>query len=102
MILHTVSQAPGVALFKIEGELDYTSAPTVRAALAHAADEPDLGRMVIDLNDVRVADEKGVASLATAVRKLTARHPAMRVVALAKNRWLAGALANASVSVSLL
>ena len=99
MILHTVPVSPGLALFKIEGELDFAGAPTVQAALAKAADDGDVARMVIDLGDVTAADDKGVASLAAAVRRALARHPALRVVAVARDRSLAGALSHASVPV---
>lgn len=74
MILHTVPAGPGLALFKIEGELDFAGAHTVRSALVRAADASRYGRMVIDLADVKTADEKGIASLANAVRKLLVAH----------------------------
>jgi anti-anti-sigma regulatory factor len=99
MILQTAAAGPGVALFKIEGQLDFAGAPTVSAALADAAAASRFGRMVIDLGDLDKADEKGVASLASTIRKLCANHPSMRVVAIARDRWLAGALAHLSVQV---
>ena len=99
MILHTVPVGPGLALFKIEGELDFVGAPTVQAALAKAADETDVARMVIDLGDVTAADDKGVASLAAAVRRALARHPKLTMVAVARDHPLAGALTHAEVPV---
>ena len=99
MILHTVGVSPGLALLKIEGELDFAGAPTVRSALASVADEGGVSRMVIDLGDVTAADDRGVASLAAAVRRAVARHPSLRVVAVARDHFLAGALAHASVQV---
>jgi len=99
MILHTIGVGSGLALFKIEGELDFAGAPTVQAALARVADGSNVARMVIDLADVTAADDKGVASLANAVRRALARHPALRVVAVARDSSLAGALSHASVPV---
>lgn len=99
MTLQTLPIGQGLALVKIEGELDFTGAPTVRAALAKAADEGNVARMVIDLGEVTAADDKGVASLAAAVRQALARHPALRVVAVARDSSLAGALSLASVPV---
>lgn len=92
MTLHTVPVSPGLALFKIEGELDFAGAPTVQAAIAQAADDRDVARMVIDLGDVKAADDKGVASLGKAVRRAIARRPSLLVVAIARDSSLAGAL----------
>src|SRR5438552_2085453 len=97
--LDTVPVSPGVAVFKIEGDLDFAAAPTVRAALAKAADDEALARMVIDVGDVTAADDKGVAALAAAVRRALARHPRLRMVAVARDRSLAGALSHASIPV---
>jgi anti-anti-sigma regulatory factor len=99
MILHNVPVGPGLALLKIEGAMDFAAAPTVRAAVAAAADDRGLARMVIDLGDVTAADDKGVASLAAAVRCAIAKHPSLRVVAVARDHTLAGALTHASVPV---
>jgi len=99
MILHTVPVGPGLALFKIEGELDFAGAPTVKTALAKAVADSDVARMVIDLGDVTAADDKGVASLAAAVRRALARHPNLRLVAVARDHSLAGALVHAHVPV---
>src|ERR1700730_12985187 len=99
MILHSIGVGPGLALFKIEGELDFAGAPTGQAARSKVADGHDVARMVIDLADVTAADDKGVASLATAVRRALARNPALRVVAVARDSSLAGALSHESVPV---
>ena len=88
-----------LALLKIEGQLDFATAPAVQDALARLTDERHVARMVIDLADVTAADDVGVSSLATAVRRAIARHPALRVVAVAPDRLLAGALTDASVPV---
>jgi anti-anti-sigma regulatory factor len=55
--------------------------------------------MVIDLGDVTAADDRGVASLAAAVRQALARHPALRVIAVAPDSSLAGALSKAKIPV---
>jgi len=99
MILHDVPIAAGLALLKIEGELDFAGAPAVRSALAKAADNSTVARMVIDLGDVTAADDKGVSSLAAAVRRAVARHPALRVIAVAPDTSLAGALSAAHIPV---
>jgi anti-anti-sigma regulatory factor len=99
MILSTVPAGPGLALFKIEGELDFAGAPTVQSALVRAADASRYGRMVIDLADIKTADEKGIASLASTVRKLLVQHPSMCIVAVARDRLLAGALSSAALPV---
>lgn len=99
MILHDIPIAAGLALLKIEGELDFAGAPAVRTALANAADHDAVARMVIDLGDVTAADDRGVASLAAAVRQAIARHPALRVIAVAPDSSLAGALSKAKIPV---
>src|SRR5690348_17837696 len=95
MILHDIPVTAGLALLKIEGELDFAGAPAVRSALAKAVDHAAVARMVIDLGDVTTADNRGVASLAAAVRQAVARHPALRVIAVAPDSSLAGALSKA-------
>ena len=99
MTLHEIPIAAGLALLKIEGELDFTGAPAVRSALAKTADDSAVARMVIDLGDVTAADDRGVASLAAAVRKAIARHPSLRVIAVAPDASLAGALTAAKIPV---
>lgn len=99
MTLHDIPIAPGLALLKIEGELDFAGAPAVRTALAKAADHDAVARMVIDLGDVTAADNRGVASLAAAVRQAIARHPSLRVIAVAPDSSLAGALSKAKILV---
>ena len=99
MILHDIPINPGLALLKIEGELDFATAPTVQAALARLTDDRHVARMVIDLADVKAADDVGVNSLAAAVRRAVSKHPSLRVVAVAPDSLLAGALSNASIPV---
>ena len=99
MILHDIPITAGLALLKIEGELDFAGAPAVRTALAKAADQGAVARMVIDLGDVTAADDRGVASLAAAVRQAVARHPALRVIAVAPDSSLAGALSKEKIPV---
>lgn len=99
MTLHDIPVAAGLALLKIEGELDFTGAPAVRSALAKTADDATVARMVIDLGDITAADDRGVASLAAAVRQAVARHPALRVIAVAPDASLAGALSAAKIPV---
>ena len=99
MIVHDIPVAAGLALLKIEGELDFAGAPAVRSALAKTADDAAVARMVIDLGDVTVADNRGVASLAAAVRRAVSRHPALRVIAVAPDASLAIALTAAQIPV---
>lgn len=95
MILYEMPARGRSAHFKIEGQLDFAGAPAIRQAVERAA-KHDVARMVIDLAGVTAADDRGIASLALAVRKAVARHPAMRVVTVAKDSVLAGALSNAA------
>src|SRR4029077_15727623 len=95
MTLYEMPAKAGSARVKIEGQLDFAGAAAIRQALASAADH-DVARMVIDLAGVTTADDKGIASLALAVRKAAARHPAMRIVAVAKDSVLARALSHAA------
>ena len=99
MILHDIPISAGLALLKIEGELDFAGAPAVQSALAKAADDRAVARMVIDLGDVTTADDRGIASLAAAVRKAVALHPSLRVIAVAPDTSLAGALSKAKIPV---
>ena len=99
MIMHQIPVTAELALLKIEGQLDFATAPAVQDALAKLTDERHVARMVIDLADVTAADDVGVNSLAAAVRRAVARHPALRVVAVAPDRLLAGALSDARVPV---
>lgn len=94
MILQTLPAACGWRLFKVEGQLDFAAAPTVEAALIHAADI-EHGDLLIDLEDIRVADEKGVGSLKSAVRRLQSDHPGVHVAIVAKHAWLADELTKA-------
>jgi anti-anti-sigma regulatory factor len=99
MRVQTVPVGPGLALFKIEGQLDFAGAPLVRSELSRITAGGTLTRMVIDLADVTTADDKGVSSLATAVRRLSVRQPKLRMIAVTKDGRLAGALADAAIPV---
>src|SRR5579864_4089533 len=92
MILQTLPAASGWRLFKVEGQLDFAAAPTVQAALCHAVDI-EQSDLLIDLEDLKTADEKGVGVLKTTLRRLLADHPSLRVAIVAKHAWLADELA---------
>src|SRR5579864_7430913 len=62
MTLQTLPATSRWNLFKIEGQLDFASAPTVQTALLHAADL-DHSNLLIDLEDLASADEIGVGKL---------------------------------------
>ena len=94
MILQTLPATCGWHLFKIEGQLDFVAAPTVQTALRHAA-AYDRGDILIDLEDLKIADEKGVNALASAVRRLLVESAEMRVAFIVKDEWLAETLKNA-------
>ena len=91
MILQTLPARSGWRLFKIEGQLDYASAPVVQAAIAHTG-EFERGNLIVDLEDVKVADEKGVAALIAGIRRLMAGSRAIEVAIVAHQAWLADAL----------
>lgn len=94
MILQTLPAGSGWRLFKIEGQLDFAAAPTVQAALLHAAaiEHSDL---LIDLEDLKVADEKGVRALQLTLRRVLADHPGVHVAVVTKHAWLADELTKA-------
>jgi len=94
MILQTLPATCGWHLFKIEGQLDFVAAPTVQTALRHAAGY-DHGHILIDLEDLKIADEKGVSALASAVRRLLVEFSETRVAFIVKDEWLAETLKNA-------
>ncbi|HLW37833.1 MAG TPA: STAS domain-containing protein [Candidatus Eremiobacteraceae bacterium] len=94
MILQTLPDASGWRLFKVEGQLDFAAAPTIGAALMHAADI-EHGDLLIDLEDIKTADEKGVGTLKLAVRRLLNDHPGVHIAIVAKHGWLADELAKA-------
>lgn len=94
MTLQTLPAACGWHLFKIEGQLDFAAAPMIQAALLHAA-EMDSGRLLIDLEDLKTADEVGVNALSFAVRKLLSEQPGMHVAFIARDAWLAEELRKA-------
>lgn len=99
MRVWNVAAGPGLALLKIDGELDFAGAPAVRTELLRANAENRVDWLVIDLADVTSADDKGIRSLATAVRSLSDRQPAMRVVAVTRDRSLARALEAADIAI---
>ena len=99
MILQNIHVSAGLTLLKIEGELDFAGAPTVQAALAKTAADRAIGHMVIDLGDITAADDRGVASLAAAVRRAITRRPSLHVVAVTRDSSLADALTDAAVPV---
>ena len=92
MILQTLPAASGWRLFKVEGQLDFAAAPTVQAALIHAVDI-DHSDLLIDLEDLKTADEIGVNALKTTLRRVLSDHPDLRVAIVAKHAWLADELA---------
>jgi anti-anti-sigma regulatory factor len=100
MILQTLPANARWNLFKIEGELDFAAAPTVHAALVHAADI-DRSHLVIDLEEVASADEVGVNKLASTVAKLCAERPSLHVAFVAKDGRLAEALGRAALPPSV-
>lgn len=100
MILQTLPAATGWRLFKVEGQLDFAAAPTVQAALIHAADiEP--GDLLIDLEDLKTADEKGVGALKLTVRRVLSDHPGVHVAIVAKHSWLAEEFSKAEYPVPI-
>jgi len=100
MILQTLPARSGWKLFRIEGQLDFASGPMVQMALGHVADEGS-GNVLIDLEDVKTADEPGIASLAAGVRQLQARNPRARIAFVARSRWLADALSRTRETANL-
>jgi len=101
MILQTLPATSRWNLFKIEGQLDFAAAPTVQAALVHAAsfDHSDL---LIDLEDVASVDEVGVTRLTGAVQRLVAERPSLHVAFVATDPWLAEVLRAAKLPTSVL
>ena len=99
MMLETLP-AHGWRLFKIHGQLDLASAPTVRAALRHVA-ALDHGSLLIDLEDVQTADEIGVETLVSTVQRLEAERAGTTVAFIAHNRLLVDMLAAAGQSAAV-
>jgi anti-anti-sigma factor len=99
MRMLSVPAGQGLALLKIDGELDFAGAPAVRTELLRASAEHQVNWLVIDLADVTTADDKGIASLAAAVRSLAQRQPELRVVAVTRDRQLASALSLGKVPI---
>ena len=101
MTLQTLPATSRWNLFKIEGQLDFAAAPTVQAALGHAArfDHSDL---LIDLEDVASVDEIGVNRLMAAVQRLVAERPSLHVAFVATDPWLADVLRAAKLPGSVL
>jgi anti-anti-sigma regulatory factor len=83
MILQTLPAALAHwNLFKIEGQLDFASAPAVRTALAHAATMDD-AHLLVDLEDLVCVDDVGIRTLVEATQALRARRPACRIAFVA-------------------
>ena len=101
MILQTLPATSRWNLFKIEGQLDFTAAPTVQAALAHAArfDHSDL---LIDLEDVATVDEIGVGRLMSTVQRMVTERPTLQIAFVATDPWLADVLRAAKLPASVL
>lgn len=91
VILQSLPTSSGWRLFKIEGQLDFTSAPTVRMALAYVAGR-DRSNMLVDLENVRAVDDKGVAALTGALRRLRSEDPQRHLALVARQRSLAESL----------
>jgi anti-anti-sigma regulatory factor len=99
MKVQSISAGFGLAMLKIDGELDFAGAPVVRTELVRAAAEGLVTWLVIDLADVTAADDKGVASLSGAIRRLSAHQPGLHIVAVTRDRGLADALHAAAVPI---
>jgi len=99
MRVQSVCAGPGLALLKIDGELDFAGAPAVRTELVRAASTGAINWLVVDLAGVTAADDKGVASLSSAIRRLSSRQPGLRIIAVARDRGLADELSAASVPI---
>ncbi len=91
MTLQTLPATSRWNLFKIEGQLDFASAPMIQTALLHAA-ELDHSDLLIDLEDLATVDEIGVSKLTAAVRRMAAERPSMQIAFIAKDSWLADVL----------
>jgi anti-anti-sigma regulatory factor len=94
MTLQTLPAASGWRLFKIEGQLDFAGAPTVQTALC-CISAREASNLLIDLEDVNTADDKGVATLVGTVRRLLSDNPQMHVAFVARQPWLAEVLTHA-------
>ena len=99
MRVQSIAAGPGLALLKVDGELDFAGAPIVRTELVRSASARPVNWLVVDLADVTSADDKGVRSLSAAIRRLRATQPGLRVVAVTRDRALATALDANSVPV---
>ena len=96
MMLQTLPAGSGWRLLKIHGQLDFVSCPTLETAIAHAADEE--GRHVlVDLEEVKTVDAKGIDAVVSAVRRLLAEHPAARVALVTSSGWLADEIAHGGI-----
>ncbi|MBC5825643.1 MAG: hypothetical protein GIW99_11590 [Candidatus Eremiobacteraeota bacterium] len=100
MVLQSLPTSSGWRLFKIEGQLDFTGVPTVQTALCYVANR-DACNLLIDLEDIRMADEKGLSGLVGAVRRVLSEHPRMRVAFVAPQEWLADGLARGDYSADI-
>jgi anti-anti-sigma regulatory factor len=100
MILQTLPATGRWNLFKIEGQLDFAAAPTVQAALLHAA-HIGTSDLLIDLEDLATVDEIGVAKLTSVVQRLVAERPSLQIAFVAKDSWLADTLKQARLPKSV-
>jgi anti-anti-sigma factor len=91
MVLQSLPTGSGWRLFKIEGQLDFTSAPTVRVALAQVASS-DHSNVLVDLENVKTVDDKGLAALTGALRRLHIADPQRHLALVARQRSLADSL----------
>ncbi len=98
MILQSLPTSSGWRLFKIEGQLDFAGSPAVQTALNYVADR-DGSNLLIDLEDVKTADDKGVADLVNSVRRILLDNPRRNVAFVARHAWIADALARAEYPV---
>jgi len=100
MILQTLPTNCGWKLFKIEGQLDFASGPTIQTAIAHIAGE-GAGNVLVDVEDVKTVDERGVNALVSGIRHLLRQNPSARVAFIARSRYLSETLRKADYPASV-
>jgi|GEM_PF-1296061 len=100
MILQTLPTNCGWKLFKIEGQLDFASGPTIQTAIAHIAGK-GAGNVLVDVEDVKTVDERGVNALVSGVRQLLRQNPGVHVAFVARSRYLSQALGKAEYPVAV-
>ncbi|HEV2878961.1 MAG TPA: STAS domain-containing protein [Candidatus Eremiobacteraceae bacterium] len=93
MTLQTLPATSHWNLFKIEGQLDFASAPMIQTALLHAA-ELDHSDLLIDLEDLASIDDIGVSKLTSVVKRLAAERPSLQIAFIAKDSLLADVLSH--------